>query len=85
MLEIYRKFLAFCGEENRKKFQRSILLGLFQAIFDALKIPAIAVMVRALLNGSVTTKDILLSLGIMLVSIAGGTALYMLLVQVIFA
>ncbi|MBQ8084059.1 MAG: ABC transporter ATP-binding protein, partial [Clostridia bacterium] len=71
MLEIYRKFLAFCGEENRKKFQRSILLGLFQAIFDALKIPAIAVMVRALLNGSVTTKDILLSLGIMLVSIAG--------------
>ena len=71
MLEIYRKFLAFCGEENRKKFQRSILLGLFQAIFDALKIPAIAVMVRALLNGAVTTKDILLSFGIMLVSIAG--------------
>lgn len=71
MLEIYRKFLSFCGEENRSKFQRSILLGLFQAIFDALKIPAIAVMVRALLNGLVTTKDILLSLGIMLVSIAG--------------
>ena len=71
MLEIYRKFLAFCGEENRSKFQRSILLGLFQAVFDALKIPAIAVMVRALLNGAVTAKDILLSFGIMLVSIAG--------------
>ena len=71
MLDIFRKFFAFCGEEDRKKFYLSIVLGLFQAIFDALKIPAVAVMVRALLNGAVTTKDILLSLGIMLVSIVG--------------
>lgn len=71
MLDIFRKFFAFCGEENRNKFYLSIVLGLFQAIFDALKIPAVAVMVRALLNGAVTTKDILLSLGIMLVSIVG--------------
>ena len=71
MVKVIRKFFAFCGEENRKKFQTSVLLGILQAVFEALKIPAIAVMVRALLSGSVTTKDILLSLGIMLLSIIG--------------
>ena len=71
MVNIIRRFFAFCGEENRRKFRTSILLGVLQAIFEALKIPAIAGMVRALLRGSVTTQDILLSLGIMLVSILG--------------
>ena len=42
-----------------------------QAFFEALKIPAIACMVRALLRGSVTSQDILLALGIMLLSIVG--------------
>ncbi|MBR2835522.1 MAG: ABC transporter ATP-binding protein [Coriobacteriales bacterium] len=71
MLKIIRRFFAFCGEENRRKFYMSIVLGLFQAIFDALKIPAIAVMIMALMNGRVETGDILLSLGIMLISIIG--------------
>ena len=71
MVKIIRKFFAFCGEENKKKFQNSVLLGIVQAIFQALKIPAIAMMVRALLAGAVTTKDILLGLGIMLLSIVG--------------
>ncbi len=71
MVEIIRKFFAFCGEENRSKFQTSILLGVFQAMFEALKIPAIALMVRALLAGQVTGRDILGSLGIMLGSIVG--------------
>ena len=71
MLKVIRKFFAFCGEENRRKFITSIRLNVIQALFEALKIPAIAVMIRALMNGTVDTKDILLSLGIMLVSIAG--------------
>ena len=71
MLKIIRKFFAFCGEENRRKFITSIRLNVIQALFEALKIPAIAVMIRALMNGTVETKDILLSLGIMLISIAG--------------
>ena len=45
--------------------------GIPEAGRKALKIPAIAVMVRALLAGSVTTKDILMSFGIMLLSIIG--------------
>ena len=71
MVKVIQRFFAFCGEENRHKFRVSIALGVLQAIFEALKIPAIACMVRALLRGSVETKDILLSLGIMLLSILG--------------
>ena len=71
MLKTIRKFFAFCGEENRKKFTASIWLAVLQAFFEALKIPAIAAMIRALLRGSVETKDILLSFAIMFVSIAG--------------
>lgn len=71
MVKTIRKFFDFCGEENRRRFRTSIILGVLQAIFEALKIPAIACMVRALIRGSVTTQDILLSLGIMLVSIIG--------------
>ena len=71
MVEIIQRFFAFCGEENRHKFKTSIALGVLQAIFEALKIPAIACMVRALLRGSVTTQDILMSFGIMVLSIIG--------------
>ena len=77
MVKVIRRFFDFCGETNRKKFVTSIWLGVLIALFEALKIPAIAVMMRALLpvelggNGGVTTNDILLSLGIMLLSILG--------------
>ena len=71
MLKTIRKFFAFCGEENRKKFVASVWLGVIEALFGALKIPAVAVMVKALLSGSVKTRDILLSFGIMLLSVVG--------------
>ena len=77
MVKVIRRFFDFCGAANRKKFVTSIWLGVLLALFEALKIPAIAVMMRALLpvelggNGGITTRDILLSLGIMLLSILG--------------
>lgn len=71
MLKVIKKFFAFCGKENRHKFITSVWLSVFQAVFEALKIPAIAAMIRALMRGKVETTDILLSLGIMLVSIIG--------------
>ena len=77
MVKVIRRFFDFCGAANRKKFVASIWLGVLLALFEALKIPAIAVMMRAMLpvelggNGGITTKDILLSLGIMLLSILG--------------
>ena len=71
MVKIISRFFEFCGEENRRRFHQSILLGVLQAFCEALKIPAIACMVRALLRGSVTSRDILLALGIMVLSIVG--------------
>ena len=45
MLKTIRKFFAFCGEENRRKFVASVWLRVIEALFGALKIPAVAVMV----------------------------------------
>ena len=75
MLEILRKFFHFCDERERKEFYRSIVLGVLAALFSALKIPAIGVMLQAILTGGVMTKTILLSLAIMLVSVIGSSLL----------
>ena len=75
MLEILRKFFRFCDEGERLEFYRSIVLGVAAALFSALKIPAIGVMLQAILAGGVTTKTILLSLTIMLVSVVGSSLL----------
>jgi len=74
MFKILKNFFDFCSVEDRKRFYLSILLSLFQAMFEALKIPAIACMVKALLDHSVTGKTCLICLGIMLVSIIGSGA-----------
>ncbi len=71
MLKVITKFFRFCSKENSDKFKLSIFFSLLQAIFEALKIPAIANMARSLINGKVTGKDILVSLAVMLVSIIG--------------
>ena len=71
MLDILRKFFAFCGKENGGKFRRSIALGVVQALFEALRIPAIAVVIGAILNKNVTGTAIWGSLGIMAVSVIG--------------
>ena len=74
-MEILRKFFHFCDERERKEFYRSIVLGVLAALFSALKIPAIGVMLGAILTGGVTAKTILLSLSIMLVSVIGSSIL----------
>ena len=51
MLDILRKFFRFCDERERKEFYISIGLGVAAAIFSAMKIPAIGVMLQAILNG----------------------------------
>ncbi len=71
MFKILKNFFDFCNPEDRKRFYSSIVLSLLQAIFEALKIPAIACMVKALLENNVSSKTCLTCLGIMLVSIIG--------------
>ena len=71
MIQIFRRFFAFSGKENRHKFIRSIFLGVLKAIFEAMKNPAIAVTQHGVLSGDLTVQHILLSFGIMLLSVAG--------------
>ena len=75
MLEILRKFFRFCDERERSEFYRSIVLGVLAALFSALKISAIGVMLGAILAGGVTAKTILMSLSIMLISVIGSSIL----------
>lgn len=75
MLEILRKFFRFCDERERSEFYRSIVLGVLAALFSALKIPAIGVVLGAILAGGVTAKTILMSLSIMLISVIGSSIL----------
>lgn len=71
MLQIIRKFFQFCGPENGRKFRISIALGVLMAFFEALKIPAIAWMVKALIAENIRYSDCLSSFLIMLISIVG--------------
>lgn len=71
MIQIFRRFFDFCGEINKRKFTKSIFLGVLKALFEALKIPAIAVTLHGVLIGNLTVQHILLSFGIMLFSIVG--------------
>ena len=60
---------------DRREFYVAIVIGVAAALFTALKIPAIGVMLQAILAGSVTAKAILTSLVIMLVSVVGSSLL----------
>ena len=72
MIKILRRFFDFCGGENRRKFYLSIFFGVLMGLFEALKIPAIVLMLDAVIRGNVTVAVIWQCLGICLVSIIGG-------------
>lgn len=75
MVKTLRKFFGFCREENRKKFYISIVLSVIAALFGALKIPAIGVLLQAVLAENITGTAIWTSFGIMLVSVLGASVL----------
>ena len=75
MLEILKKFFRFCNERERRKFYVSVVLGVIAALLSALKLPAIAVCLQAILTGGMTAKAIILSLIIMLVSVISSSLL----------
>ena len=54
MLKTLKKFFAFCGVDNRRLFITSIWLGVVSAICSAMRIPAAAIVIQALLERNVT-------------------------------
>ena len=66
MFKILMKFFEFSGAENKKRYYESIVLGIIEAIGQAMKIPAIYILVKDVVRGDVTYKTILLSLAVLI-------------------
>ena len=71
MLSMVKKFFDFCNEKNRNKFYKSVVLGVIDAMFAAMKIPAAFVAIKAIPENSLTNTTILTVIGLMLVSTLG--------------
>lgn len=69
MFRTLKKFFDFCGEKERKQFYLSIILGVFNALFVAMRIPAVFVVIQALLEGRLSENDAWIAGGIILASI----------------
>ncbi len=69
MFQTLKKFFAFCGDDNRKMFVSSIWLGVISAICSAMRIPAAAIVIQALLSGNVTMATLWSSLGVIVASL----------------
>lgn len=72
MFGVLKKFFLFSGKENGRKFKRSIVISLIDALASALKIPAIMSVLMGVIEGKDLGKYILGSIAIMAVSIVVG-------------
>ncbi|MBR6874363.1 MAG: ABC transporter ATP-binding protein [Ruminococcus sp.] len=71
MFATLKKFFDFCNTEDRKKLYTAIALGVVKAIFAALRISAIAVVVMGIIDKDMTDKNIYIALGILAASLLG--------------
>ncbi|QIQ93692.1 ABC transporter ATP-binding protein [Streptococcus mutans] len=69
MLSILKRFFDFCTEEDRKKFYTSLVLGLLKAMIAAMRIPAIALILNALIINKLSMTVIWQATGILLLSL----------------
>ncbi|MBR1911514.1 MAG: ABC transporter ATP-binding protein [Treponema sp.] len=76
MFEIMTRFFRFCGTKNKHKFYLAVAIGIVNSFFMALRIGAVAVMLRGIIESlqdkaPFGTGTIKLSFAIMLCSIIG--------------
>ena len=71
LLKILKEYFDFCNREDRNKFYLAVVLGVLRAMFSALRITAVAVVVQGLIEGQLTSCHLWLSFGIMAVSVIG--------------
>ncbi len=71
MLEMVRKFFNFCSKEDRDKFYKAVALGVVDALFGAMKIPAAFFAIKAVVEKNVNTNTFLVVIGFMLISTIG--------------
>lgn len=71
MLEMMKKFFDFCSEKNKKKFYGAVILGVLDALFGAMKIPAAFYAITAVLNKKIDAGSFVTVIGFMLASTIG--------------
>ena len=71
MLDMLRKFFDFCSKTDRNKFYKSVVLGVFDAIFGAMKIPAAFFAITAVVNKEINSNTFIIVMGFMFVSTIG--------------
>lgn len=75
MLKIFRKFFDFCGEINKRKFYKSLALGVLFALMEAVKIPAIMLLLDGIIEDKVTSVLLWQCFGILLLSVVIGSVI----------
>lgn len=71
MLDMLRKFFDFCNEENKNKLYKAVALGVLDAIFGAMKIPAAFFAIDAVVKKEINTNTFIIVIGFMLLSTVG--------------
>lgn len=75
MLKMVKKFFGFCSRKNRNKFYKSVVLGVIEAMFTAMKIPAAFFAIKAVLDNDISIRSILIVIVLMLISTVGKTVI----------
>ncbi len=76
MLKTFKKFFDFADGPDRKLFYQSMWLGVLRSFFQALKIPALYLVLQAIVTDSLSGLTLLGATLIMLVSVIGATVIY---------
>ena len=71
MLKMVKKFFDFCSKKNRNKFYCSALLGVLEAMFTAMKIPAAFLAIKAVLEKNIDNTVMIKVMALMLISTVG--------------
>lgn len=71
MFTTLKRFFDFCNVEDRKKLYLAIALGTVKAVFAALRISAIGVIVMGIPDGNMTNKHIWAAVAILAASVLG--------------
>lgn len=75
MLKIFKKFFDFCGKVNKGKFYKSLALGVLFALMEAVKIPAIMLLLDGIIEDKVTSVLLWQCFGILLLSVVIGSVI----------
>ena len=69
MFRTLGKFFRFCRETERKQLYLSIALSVINALFIAGRIPAVYVVIKAILEGTLSNSEAYIAIGIIVASI----------------